>query len=238
MHSKTTSGAPPSAVDDAVRKLLAELLEARGPHAHRMVLAACGARCDEHVRRTESPRPKGCGESDGARSQNQHARARSERRQRHAVQPDRQRLDECAILQGSGGRQLDRCEGIDPRVLAESPHRRDEAFFAPHRIAGDAVRAAPAAGDREARDRIAELVALHTGADGHDLTGKFVTEYRLGGKAGRMAVGHVQVRSANAAATHAQNELALARHRVVERLDDQGLPRTLEHRGLHCEWPP
>lgn len=52
-----------------------------------------------------------------------------------------------------------------------------------------------------------------------------------------MAVRHVQIRSANAAAADAQNELALARHRVVERLDDQGLPRTLEHRGLHRERP-
>ncbi len=106
-------------------------------------------------------------------------------------------------------------------------------LLAPGGMARAALAAFAAALQREHRQPVANLDALHLAADLDHLAGVFVAQHHSHRHPEHRVLGDVQVRAADAAAPHLDDDVAGARGRIGQGLDLEGLAQRFKDGGFH-----
>ncbi len=193
---------------------------------------------------TQEIRPQHRGEPDRPRADDQHGGSARHLRHIDGVQSNGERLDHCSFLEtdargksiGAAGTNANELR-IAAGALSQADREHFRASSAQSEI--DAGRVIAATDDGISCNPFTAFPKMRHGfSDFDDLARELVAHDTSRGQwHGRSRLCHMQIRAANAAIAHLENNVVRTADRIGNRLDHQRLRGILEHSGSHQRFP-
>ena len=179
------------------------------------------------------------GKADRPRAHHDYSHARFDRRVIHAVEADRERLDQRAGAGADVGGEFEQARGAACDELGVSAGELAESEAAElgtmHRVVARAPCAYAARDVRQRGDAIADAVAVDVGAERMNLAAEFMAHHGVRRHPDAVLDG-VKIGAADSAVVHLEHDFADARDRIGH-VDDGHLVFFLEHRCFHSNQP-